>query len=338
MEKIMYEKKQELGKGGQAKVFLVEHKKTGALAAMKLYHREDPAAEREVDVLKKFGGKGIPYLIDLVEEGEEIGIVMEYVEGKSLRTLMKEKKLWEQKEAVKIALQTAQIIKRFHEHVPSLVYGDIKPENILIRTDGSVCLVDFGSVLYQGEKNRKVFGTREYLAPDEKGRAVCFGDTYGLGVILYEMLTGVLPKEGIENGKADISHLSLSCKYILRKAVRIHEGAGYENMGRMYEDLKACSIALSGGREEKKKGQKDYLIMDKSRLFLHGFVKNSCLAVLLFLIVALAAGINGTQSLAAGEKGVEISSSKAQEVVKTEQEKEEIPRDEYGRKLLVKNH
>lgn len=338
MEKIMYEKKKELGKGGQAQVFLVKHKKTKALAAMKLYHKEDSAGKREVDILRKFGGKGIPYLIDLVEEGEEIGIVMEYVEGKSLRTLMKEKKLWKQEEAIQIALQTAQVIKRFHEHVPPLVYGDIKPENILIRTDGSVCLVDFGSVLYKGEKNRKVFGTREYLAPDERGWAVCFGDTYGLGVILYEMLTGVLPKEGMENGKANISHLSLSCKYILRKAVRIHEGAGYENMGQMYEDLKACSLVLAGGKKEKKKGQKDYLIMDKSRLFLHGFVKSLCLAFFVFLIVALAAGVDGTKSLAAERKGVEISSSQVQEEIQTNWGKEEPLRDEYGRKLVVKNH
>lgn len=330
MENTLYEKKKELGKGGQGQVFLVEHKNTGALAAMKLYQKEDPAAKREVEILRQFGGKGIPYLIDLVEEQKQIGIVMEYVEGKSLRTLMKEKKLWEQKEAIKIAVQIAKTIKRFHEHVPPVVYGDIKPENILIRGDGSVCLVDFGSALYRGEKNRKVFGTREYLSPDEKGWAVCYGDTYGLGVILYEMLTGVLPKEGIENGKADISHLSLSCKYILRKAVRIHEGAGYENMGQMYEDLKACGLILAGGKKEKKKknGRQDYLIMDKSRLFLHGFVKNLCLAFLIFMILTLMAGTNGTKSLAAERK----------EVIQTDQEKEEPPRDEYGRKLLVKNH
>ncbi|MCH5281034.1 MAG: serine/threonine-protein kinase [Lachnospiraceae bacterium] len=334
---MLYEKKKELGKGGQGKVFLVEHKNTKALAAMKSYPKDDPAARREVDILRKFGGKGVPYLIDLLEEDDEIGIVMEYVEGKSLRTLMKEKRIWEQKESIKIAVQIAEILKRFHEHVPALVYGDIKPENILIRTDGSVCLVDFGSVLYQGEKNRKVFGTREYLAPSENGWAACYGDTYGLGVILYEMLTGVLPREGMINGKADISHLSLSCKYIMRKAVRIHEGAGYENMGQMYEDLKACSITLSGGKKEKKKGKQDYLIMDKSRLFLHGFVKSLCLFLFLFMLAGLASDAAGIKSFAAGKKVEEIRVSSVN-AAGEEAEKEDPPRDEYGRKLLVKNH
>ena len=106
-----------LGKGSQGEVWTVINTATKAEAVMKLYEKESREAEQELAVLRQFGGKGIPYLIDCVEWEDKKGIVMEQIEGKSLRVLLKENALWQEEEAVRIAMETAWILSRFHRHL-----------------------------------------------------------------------------------------------------------------------------------------------------------------------------------------------------------------------------
>ncbi|MBQ8188201.1 MAG: serine/threonine-protein kinase [Lachnospiraceae bacterium] len=239
-----YEKVRKLGRGNQGQVWLVENKHTGQYAAMKIYPKgKEESAKRELGILRRFGGKGVPYLLDYQEDGQYIYLIMEYVEGSSLRVLMNKQRVWSEKDCIDIVNKIANVLAVFHSQSPALIYGDLKPENIMVRQDRTVALIDFGSVVEIGERNRKVYGTKAYLPPDEDGVSP-YRDTYALGTIMYELLTGQMLSQGIGNGKADIRHLSSGCQRIMKKAVRIRKESGYADAGKMYEELMVCKKAI----------------------------------------------------------------------------------------------
>ena len=382
-----YLKKRMIGQGGRGKVWLVENVNTRVLSVMKVYGNETEEAEREIEILRKFGGKGIPYLLDCVKEQGTTGIVMEYVEGKSLGCLLRERKIWNEEEAIALIMKVAGILAAFHRQVPMVIYGDLKPENIMVTPEGEVYLIDFGSVLYEGEKERRVFGTREYLPPSEEGVISAYRDTYGLGVILYEMLTGNVLSKGIMNKKADISHLSHECRRIMQKAVKIHETEAYVSGGEIYEDLKAHRDNLHKEKKGRKKTmfqkknrkKEDYFISDLKRMVCTGYMKGICLVLMsLVLLGSLWKGIevegagmgqrteeemviekvvvkndagnddgtskenkeNGKAGQEAGKEKEKKEGEDGKESGKENGGKEsketEIPRDEYGRKLIVR--
>lgn len=329
-----YVKKSLLGKGGRGTVWLVENQDAGMPAALKWYENGEMEAEREREILRRFGGKGIPYLIDYIENEQGAGIVMEYVKGKSLRTLLGERKIWSEKDAAALIMKAAGILAVFHRQVPAIIYGDIKPENIMITPEGEVCFIDFGSVLYEGEKERGVFGTKEYLPPSEGEKISPYRDTYGLGVILYEMLTGSVLSKGIGDKKADISHLSGECRRIMQKAVKIHETEGYADGGELYEDLKTYLEGLHKKRKERKrhmfkrknKEKKEYFISDLKRLVRTGYTRGICL-ILAGLAVAGFAW-----------KGNEVRGAGMKEAQKEEMSKEEMLKEEMViEKVVVRN-
>lgn len=361
-----YIKKSLLGKGTRGEVWLVENNNTKASAAMKLYVRGSGEAAREKEILRRFGGKGVPYLIDCFESKDKECIVMEYVEGKNLRSLLKERKVWSEREAAAIIMGTAKILSLFHKQIPAVIYGDLKPENIMVTPEGSLYLIDFGSVLYEGERGKKVFGTREYLPPSEGEEISPYRDTYGLGVIFYEMLTGCVITKGIENGKADISHISSGVQKIMQKAVRIHQTEGYAGAGQLYEDLKDCMKLRETKKRRRKnhmfgkyfKKKENYFISDLKRMALTGYTKWIC-----FILAGMAAGgilwtgsdvwgarieDRGKKALSAGWQNMEIISieegereinEKMEENEKENLEngrKEAVIKDEYGRKLIIR--
>lgn len=336
-----YVKKSLLGKGGRGAVWLVENQDAGMPAALKWYEAGGKEAEREREILRRFGGKGIPYLIDYIENEQGAGIVMEYVEGKSLRTLLGERKVWSEKETAALIMKAAGILAVFHRQVPAIIYGDIKPENIMVTPEGEVCFIDFGSVLYEGEKERGVFGTKEYLPPSEGEKISAYRDTYGLGVILYEMLTGSVLSKGIADKKADISHLSQECRRIMQKAVKIHETEGYANGGELYEDLKIYLEGLRKERKERKrhmfkrknKEKKIYFISDLKRLACTGYIRGICLILAGLAVSGIAWKGNEVKGA-----GIEDAPEKAvkEEVTKEVIVKEEIVKEEIAKEEIVK--
>jgi eukaryotic-like serine/threonine-protein kinase len=133
------------------------------------------------------------------KEKSRVYIVLEYVHGELLRARLKREGRLPIDEAVKIAVRIADALRYLHDH--AVVHRDLKPENIMLSLDGGVKLLDFGIALDTtlrkltwGSLSQSV-GTPDYMAPEQvKGkRGDARTDLYALGVILYEMLTGVVP-------------------------------------------------------------------------------------------------------------------------------------------------
>ena len=193
----------QIGKGGMGVVWKARDLETGEIIALKLLHElyvddEDYVArlEREVEIARRIDS---PYVVKVLGYGRQDGVpyvAMEYVEGQSLRELLKAKgKLsWDDWAAAKTILrQTAEGLAAVH--AAGVIHRDIKPSNILIGKDGTAKLADFG-IARAGDLTRMtgsvtMLGTPAYMAPDLEVTEQ--SDLYALGCVLYEMLAGTPP-------------------------------------------------------------------------------------------------------------------------------------------------
>lgn len=227
MEQVTIHKYQiirEIGRGGMGCVYLVKDVHLDKLWAMKVVSLNSELSngkenqqlyfeqlEKEANTLKKLEHPLLPMIVDLIHIEGGIAIVMEFIEGITLERYIDEYGMISQKQAVLWGIQLAEVLSYLHSRHPGIVYGDMKPSNIMVRHDGSIKVIDFGTVMEVNDTyvNRLMrLGTYGYAAPElieiEKrgmGSELSTGcnsidprsDIYSLGATLYHMVTGVSP-------------------------------------------------------------------------------------------------------------------------------------------------
>ena len=205
----IYEIKQVIGKGKFGVVNLGIHKKSGKQVAIKIMNKasikttEDKELVRiEIDVLKLCHHPNIVRLLDHLENNEYIFIVMEYIEGGTLRQYFKKKKFnFSERQASNIMYQIVSGIKYLHQY--GIAHRDLKPDNIMITQQndfGIIKIMDFGlsKILSPKEKMVDGYGSLSYVAPEVLLRTPYNKevDIWSMGVILFNMLSGHLPFKG----------------------------------------------------------------------------------------------------------------------------------------------
>jgi serine/threonine protein kinase len=209
----------ELGAGGMGVVYLAFDNKLRRQVALKFLHSHLTGDLRRVQRFRQearaASALNHPNILTIFEVGEVDGrqfIATEFVEGETLHDLMKRRRL-SLREALDIAIQMASALAVAHR--AGIIHRDIKPDNVMVRPDGYIKIVDFGiaklvesrapnedgTTIVQTEEGAAV-GTVRYMSP-EQVRALDLDartDIWSLGVVLYEMLTGVLPFEGQTSG------------------------------------------------------------------------------------------------------------------------------------------
>ncbi|NTV64113.1 MAG: serine/threonine protein kinase [Oscillochloris sp.] len=202
-----YELERKIGEGGMARVFLGRDLRLNRRIAIKIPHRH---ISGDADFLNRFRHEAQaaailthPNIVDVYDvgrDGETHYIVMEYVEGTDLKTLINREGPLTAARAVQIAEQIARGLSAAHK--AGMVHRDIKPQNVIVTPDGQARITDFGvakSHLSTAMTETGVsFGTVDYISPEQaQGRtATPQSDIYSLGIVLYEMLTGRLPFKG----------------------------------------------------------------------------------------------------------------------------------------------
>jgi non-specific serine/threonine protein kinase len=207
-----YQIVKKLGEGGMGEVYLADDLKLERKVAIKFLpesltkNRDNVERfEREAKAVAALNHPNIITIYDVLEadsraeSGRQLGIVMEYVDGKSLREVLNEYKLGIDKIADIIGQISAGLQQA---HQAGIVHRDIKPENIFVGRDGRVRILDFGLVKLKGvsklTKESSTLGTIHYMSPEQtRGETVDHrSDIWSLGVILYEMLSGQIPFKG----------------------------------------------------------------------------------------------------------------------------------------------
>ena len=198
---------EKIGVGGMADVYRGYDELLGRTVAIKILHANFASDEGFVGRFKReaqnAGRLSHPNIVNMYDVGYDQGyhyIVMEYVEGQTLKEYIQERGKLSVDEAIKFAVAIAEGLE--HAHAMGIVHCDIKPHNMLITKSGRLKVTDFGIARAMNSQNtmmytNSVMGSAHYLSPEQASGKAIDGSTdiYSLGVVLYEMLTGRVPYE-----------------------------------------------------------------------------------------------------------------------------------------------
>ena len=260
-----YEIIRSIGEGGMANVYLARDIILERNVAIKIL-RGDLAGDEKF--VRRFQREALsasslshPNIVEMYDVGEDNGtyyIVMEYVEGMTLKQLIKKRGSLSLSEAIDIMLQITDGIKEAHDSY--IIHRDLKPQNILIKENGEVKITDFGIAMAlnstQLTQTNSVMGSVHYLPPEQasgKG-ATIKSDIYSMGILFYELLTGKLPFKGdnaveiaLKHMKNDIpsvreinDSIPQSVENIILKATAKNPKNRYESAAEMHDDLLTC--------------------------------------------------------------------------------------------------
>jgi serine/threonine-protein kinase len=194
-----------LGAGGMAVVYRAQDLSLGRLVAIKVLRdnlTSDPdfltRFQQEARAAANLAHPNIVTVHDFGRDGDRYYIVMEYIEGKDLKTLIKEGAPFPVERALDLSIQMCAGIG--YAHRAGLVHCDVKPQNILITADGRVKITDFGiaralASLHPGEMTDVVWGSPQYYSPEQAAgeSPTPASDVYSIGIVMFEMLAGRLP-------------------------------------------------------------------------------------------------------------------------------------------------
>ena len=199
----------EIGRGGMSTVYLAINEKANKPWAVKEV-RKNGISNRElvkqslmveINLLKKLKHKELPSIVDIIDQQDNYLIVMDYIEGITLENIMQEEGVQPQEKVVDWAIQLCDVLQYLHTRKPAIIYRDMKPSNIMLRSDGSVVLIDFGTAREFKERHVEdttCLGTQGYAAPEQfggMGQTDERTDIYSLGATMYRLVTGHNPSE-----------------------------------------------------------------------------------------------------------------------------------------------
>lgn len=264
-----------IGEGGMANVYLAYDTILDRNVAVKIL-RGDLANDEKF--VRRFQREAIsasslnhPNIVEMYDVGEDDGkyfIVMEYLEGQTLKSLIKKRGHLSLAEVIDIMLQLTSGIACAHDSY--IIHRDIKPQNVLILEDGTVKITDFGIAMALNSneltQTNSVMGSVHYLPPEQANGsgATIKSDIYSLGILMYELLTGKLPFKGENAVEIAIKQMRdpipsvcefnpeipQSVENVILKAAAKNPKNRYENALEMHEDLETV---LDKSRQDEKK-------------------------------------------------------------------------------------
>ena len=260
-----YEVLEKIGTGGMSDVYKAKDQKLNRFVAVKVLKQEFSENRNFVSKFRveaqAAAGLMHPNIVNVYDVGEENGIhyiVMELVEGITLKKYIEKKVRLTTKEAISIAIQVAMGIEAAHNH--HIIHRDIKPQNIMISKEGKVKVTDFGIAKAASSNTitSNVMGSVHYTSPEQArgGFSDEKSDIYSMGITMFEMLTGRVPFNGDTTVAIAIKHIQdpmpylrdfvpeipVSVENIVMKCTQKSADRRYQSMGEMIADLKHSLI------------------------------------------------------------------------------------------------
>lgn len=199
-----------IGKGGMSRVYLAMDKRLNKQWAIKEIEKNArdknnevviQSAIAEANLIKQLDHPAIVRIVDIIDNGDVIYIIEDYIEGETLGTILENNGAQPQELVIEWAMQICEALEYLHTRKPPIIYRDMKPANVMLKPDGNIKVIDFG--IAREYKNQSLadtvsLGTKGYAAPEQfggKGQTDARTDVYCLGVTLYHLLTGQNPCE-----------------------------------------------------------------------------------------------------------------------------------------------
>ena len=289
-----YELLKKIGEGGMSTVYLAMDLVLNKQWAVKKIHKntreyqltaDEGKLLKEVNLIKELDHNGLPRIVDIIDTKDNIYIVMDYIEGHTLRYNLDQDGALDEKTAVKYSLEILEILRYLHNQTPPIIYRDLKPSNIMVKPDGTIKIIDFGIArkYKKGTEDTVIMGTKGFAPPEQiAGKSDVRSDIYSFGVTLYQMLTNkslqeepyyILPLREI-NPK-----LSSGLEKIIDKCTKDDLSERYQTVEEVILDLRNY-----------KKLEEEYIEKHRKKV-------NKFIALVLTGILLITTGIGGNLAL-----------------------------------------
>lgn len=284
----------EIGHGGMSVVYMAINEKANKTWAVKEVRKDGKmdfntvrhGLMAEIETLKKLKHPNLPSIVDVIEDEDSFIIVMDYIEGRSLDKIIEENGAQPEAYVVEWAKQLCDVFGYLHSRTPAIIYRDMKPANVMLKPDGNIMVIDFGTA-----KNYEIdlgettgIGTIGYAAPEQYigsglGRTDARTDIYCLGITMYHLLTNIDPCKNLISDKsirAVNPALSHGLDAIIQKCTQYQPSDRYQSCAELMYDLENYEILepLYKKRQKRKLGTFFIIILLSIVMAIAGFVLN----------------------------------------------------------------
>lgn len=263
-----YEILKEIGKGGMSIVYLAMDKRLNKQWAVKEIRKKGSGKNDEIvinsllaeaNMMKKLDHPALPRIVDIIDNGITIYVVMDYIEGESLDKILKAYGAQSEEVVIGWAKQLCDALGYLHMQKPPIIYRDMKPANIMLKPEGNVKIIDFGIAReYKEQKlaDTTVLGTKGYAPPEQySGQTDARSDIFALGMTMHHLLTGVDPRSGeayasVRQWKPELSE---GIEIIIDRCVEPAVENRYQSCSDLLYDLEHPELITKGFKKKQKR-------------------------------------------------------------------------------------
>ena len=270
-----YEILTEIGRGGMSVVYLAMDKRLNKQWAVKEILKKANGKNGEIivnsllaeaNLMKRLDHPTFPRIVDIIDNGVTIYVVMDYIEGESLDKVLNEYGAQPEEKVINWAMQIADALSYLHSQKPPIIYRDMKPANVMLKPEGNVKIIDFGIAREYKEQNladTTVLGTKGYAPPEQySGQTDPRSDIFALGMTMHHLLTGVDPRNGEPYAPVRQwnPELSEGIEAIIDKCVQPAAENRYQSCADLLYDLEHPELITKGFKRKQKQRLASFLV------------------------------------------------------------------------------
>lgn len=263
-----YEILTEIGRGGMSVVYLAMDTHLNKQWAVKEIKKKGDGKNDEVvvnsllaeaNMMKRLDHPSLPRIVDIIDNGVTIFVVMDYIEGESLDKILAESGVQSEELVISWAKQLCDALGYLHSQKPPVIYRDMKPANVMLKPEGNIKIIDFGIAReYKEQKlaDTTVLGTKGYAPPEQySGQTDARSDIFALGMTMHHLLTGIDPRTGEAYAPVRMwnPELSEGIEMIIDKCVQPAPEHRYQNCQDLLYDLEHPELITSDYKKQQKR-------------------------------------------------------------------------------------
>jgi serine/threonine protein kinase len=263
-----YEILKEIGHGGMSTVYLAMDKRLNKQWAVKEIRKKGSGKNDEIvvnsllaeaNLMKRLDHPALPRIVDIIDNGITIYVVMDYIEGESLDKILSEYGAQPEERVVEWAKQLCDALSYLHSQKPPIIYRDMKPANVMLKPEGNIKIIDFGIAREYKEQNLSdttVLGTKGYAPPEQySGQTDPRSDIFALGMTMHHLLTGIDPRNGEPYAPVRQwnPELSEGIEIIIDRCVEPAAENRYQSCSDLLYDLEHPELITKGFKKKQKR-------------------------------------------------------------------------------------